>query len=218
MHQLPFRRIAISSGRWAPHFADPVKLTDPAVQQHNLRLVADDIARAYLRGADAIMLREKRLAPSSLLALIQAVRETTNTLGIKLLVNDPDLLQLYTVSRQSTGASLPFQTLIDGLHQKDIEAFTTIAPRSKLWLGRSCHTTEHVQQAAAAGYHYAFLSPIFDTATHPMAMPLGIKALEKACAVAEIPVFALGGITAANEHICLNAGAYGIAAIGMFGL
>jgi thiamine-phosphate pyrophosphorylase len=57
-------------------------------------------------------------------------------------------------------------------------------------------------------------SPVFEKLSHPTH---GIPGLRRACAAAQgIPVFALGGVTAANAAECVAAGATGIAAIRLF--
>jgi thiamine monophosphate synthase len=90
------------------------------------------------------------------------------------------------------------------------------APLNRTLSGKACHSVEDVQAAAAAGFDYALLSPIFPTATHPEALPLGLPALKVACKAVRIPVFALGGVGPDNLADCLHAGAHGIAAIRMF--
>ncbi len=82
--------------------------------------------------------------------------------------------------------------------------------------GRSCHSVDELISAFELGFDYVFYAPIFETRTHPEVLPLGLKALEKACSAVAIPIFALGGINAENEADCLEAGAYGIAGIRMF--
>jgi len=67
-------------------------------------------------------------------------------------------------------------------------------------------------QAAAAGATFAVFAPVFEKKNVPTA---GLAALRQACE-AKIPVFALGGVTLANAHSCLEAGASGIAAIRLF--
>lgn len=85
------------------------------------------------------------------------------------------------------------------------------------WLrGRSCHSPEDLQAAEGQGMDYAFLSPVFSTATHPEALPLGLEAFAQACRQVEIPVIALGGVRPGNANACLEAGAAGWAAIGAF--
>lgn len=82
--------------------------------------------------------------------------------------------------------------------------------------GVSCHSAEDLRRAEAAGFDYAFLSPVFPTATHPDARPLGLERFGEACAAADLPVFALGGVSEQNENDCRKAGAFGIATISMF--
>lgn len=89
-------------------------------------------------------------------------------------------------------------------------------PLSRVLSGKACHSAAEVQAAVAAGFDYAVLSPIFPTATHPEAQPLGLAELKVACKAVRIPVFALGGIGPDNLADCLHAGAHGVAAIRMF--
>jgi thiamine-phosphate pyrophosphorylase len=89
-------------------------------------------------------------------------------------------------------------------------------PRNRTLSGKACHSVAEVQAAAANGFGYALLSPIYATQTHPEAQPLGLPALREACKAVRIPVFALGGIGPDNLADCLHAGAHGIAAIRMF--
>lgn len=96
------------------------------------------------------------------------------------------------------------------------EAPNRLPPDAARYLGRSCHSLQDVLSAQAEGMDYVFLSPVFSTKTHPDAIPLGIEKLREVCAQVDIPVFALGGITPEREKQCLDAGAYGIAAIRMF--
>ena len=88
---------------------------------------------------------------------------------------------------------------------------------SHLMIGVSCHSLDDVLRAAAEGADYAYLSPIFESASKPGYGPaLGVAALAAAVARVKIPVLALGGITQANEKLCMDAGAAGIAGISYF--
>jgi thiamine-phosphate pyrophosphorylase len=44
----------------------------------------------------------------------------------------------------------------------------------------------------------------------------GLEDLRRVCAVAKLPVFALGGVTEENTQTCIDAGAAGIAGIRLF--
>jgi thiamine-phosphate pyrophosphorylase len=80
-----------------------------------------------------------------------------------------------------------------------------------------CHSVAEVSVAKVAGADIALLSPIFPTASHPNARPLGVDALTQARkAAGKIPVFALGGVNRENAASCIEAGASGIAGIRTF--
>jgi thiamine monophosphate synthase len=80
-----------------------------------------------------------------------------------------------------------------------------------------CHSVGEVAVARASGADIALLSPIFMTESHPEARPLGLEVLTTAVRTAgKIPVFALGGVNAANAASCIEAGAAGVAGIRTF--
>jgi thiamine-phosphate pyrophosphorylase len=86
-----------------------------------------------------------------------------------------------------------------------------LSPREPL-IGVSCHSPTEVERAAASAATFAVFAPVFEKRD---AQPAGLNLLREACQ-ATIPVLALGGITPANVHSCLAAGAAGIAAIRLF--
>ncbi len=81
----------------------------------------------------------------------------------------------------------------------------------------SAHSEDALQRAAAAGIDAAILSPVFPTASHPDAMPLGIGQFAELAARAGLPVFAMGGVTEDDFAALETAGAAGIAGIGFAG-
>lgn len=78
------------------------------------------------------------------------------------------------------------------------------------WIGRSAHSVEEVVRAGDEGADYVFLGPIWPTASHPNAEPLGPKTLSR---TGSIPVIAIGGVTPKRVTECIEHGAYGIAVI-----
>jgi len=81
------------------------------------------------------------------------------------------------------------------------------------WLvGRSVHAVADAHAARAAGADYLLAGPVFATATHPGAPPLGLDALGAIIAVG-LPVIAIGGVTIAGIPALRAAGAWGAAAI-----
>jgi thiamine-phosphate pyrophosphorylase len=89
-----------------------------------------------------------------------------------------------------------------------------VSPRNPL-IAVSCHSPEEVVQAAANAADFAVFAPVFDKKDAPESTPAGLESLRQAC-MAEIPVFALGGITLGNVESCVRSGASGIAAIRLF--
>ncbi len=79
----------------------------------------------------------------------------------------------------------------------------------------SCHSSEEVVEAAASGAQFAVFAPVFEKKDAAAATPAGLDALRQACR-ANIPVFALGGVTLQNAKSCLDVGAAGIAGIRLF--
>jgi thiamine-phosphate pyrophosphorylase len=72
-----------------------------------------------------------------------------------------------------------------------------------------------VARAAQKGADFAVFGPVFEKKEAPPRRPTGLEALSQVCRE-RIPVLALGGITAKNAGICLQAGASGIAGIRLF--
>ncbi len=56
------------------------------------------------------------------------------------------------------------------------------------------HDGNEIAHANAAGADAAMLSPVFETRTHPNAVPLGPEKFHSLAALAEMPVIALGGM------------------------
>jgi len=83
-------------------------------------------------------------------------------------------------------------------------------------VGRSVHSLQGARRARDEGADYVVLGPIFATRTHPGEPELGLDVLAEAAAELEIAVLAIGGITRSRVPACLDAGAAGIAAVGLF--
>lgn len=125
--------------------------------------------------------------------------------------NRPDLLVIVPLEY------LGVTNLIDAVHLRENDEFPKVfLDREKYLVGKSCHTLESIRAAEKNSLDYVFFSPVFKTKTHPEAEAIGISGLENACNYTALPVYALGGITPENEQQCRKAGAYGVAAIGMF--
>ena len=80
-------------------------------------------------------------------------------------------------------------------------------------VGVSAHSATGAARAARAGADYATLSPVFETRTHPDAVPTGVDPLRLAAERGGLPVLALGGMTPPRARIARLVGAHGAAAV-----
>jgi thiamine monophosphate synthase len=86
-------------------------------------------------------------------------------------------------------------------------------PRPAL-VGRSCHSAAELAQARAEGCDWAFLSPVFPTASKPGYGPaLGVEGFARLQPLGP-PAYALGGIGPGDVPALLAVGAAGVAVMG----
>jgi thiamine monophosphate synthase len=171
------------------------------------------LAHSIASGADAVMLRLHGQNMTFIQSLLQVLGDTYAERSFGLILNHADVAAALAARNLSSNFPL---NLLDGLH---LPARSPLPNRELLgtqWLGRSCHNLAEVVDAEDAGFDYVTLSPIFPTKSHPDAVPIWPEGLEQIVKQVQIPIVALGGITAANRMFCLDAGAIGTAAIGMF--
>ncbi len=82
------------------------------------------------------------------------------------------------------------------------------------WIGKSVHDLAEAEAAKTEGADYLVVGPVFATASHPGRSPLGLAQLRQIVAAAgEVPVIAIGGITAERVRAVRSSGAFGVAAI-----
>ena len=88
-------------------------------------------------------------------------------------------------------------------------------PRGGLWLpplrSRAVHSVEEARAARENGVDLAIFGHVYETPSKPGTPGRGLAMLREACeAAAPIPVFALGGVTAARVPDVRAAGAWGV--------
>jgi thiamine-phosphate pyrophosphorylase len=169
------------------------------------------IHTAIEAGVDWIQIREKDLPPDQLLVLAQQAVSAASGQKTRIIVNhDLDVaLAAQAAGVHLSRASQPIREVISRCRKNH-------TPQEFL-AGVSCHNLEDVREAADAGASYVIFGPVFDTPSkRAYGPPAGIAQLAAACAAANIPVLAIGGVDLQNAGECLQAGAAGIAAIRMF--
>lgn len=152
-----------------------------------------------------VQLREKELHARTLLTLARKARACALPKGSLLLINERTDIAL------AAG--------LDGVNLPEEGCPTAAVRRSapNLLIGRSTHSIEAVRRAGEEGADYVLFSPVFDTPSkRAYGPPQGIRRLAEACRVSTVPVLALGGVTPDNAAACLDAGAWGVAALGPF--
>jgi thiamine-phosphate pyrophosphorylase len=180
-----------------PGLFDLLLITDEAPD------LPDRVARALQpapRGRVAVQLRHKSLPAEPLLELAHHLRTITRERGALLLVNDRiDLAQAVEA---------------DGVHLPE-RGFPVEVARHLLGehclIGRSCHDAAGLARAARDRADYATLAPVH--AVPGKGPPLGIDGFARLCRAASLPVYALGGITAAHVSALRASGARGVAVI-----
>lgn len=87
--------------------------------------------------------------------------------------------------------------------------------RRRAWIvTAAAHSGRALVLAARRGLDAALLSPVFQTASHPDARPLGPRRFASLSLRSPIPVYALGGVTEVTARRLFGSGAVGIAALG----
>lgn len=84
---------------------------------------------------------------------------------------------------------------------------------SNILLGVSCHNADEIVHAQKIGADYLLLSPVLPTASHPAAALLGWDAFSSLVELANVPVYALGGVGMEHIQLAKANGAQGVAGI-----
>ena len=170
-----------------------------------------EILRLVRAAVDAdvplFQIREKSLHARVLYELVARAAEITHGSRTRLLVNDrSDIAR----AAGADGVHLTTQSL-------PAEVVRNVFGAGFL-IGVSTHSLDEARAARAAGADFVVFGPVFETESkRAYGKPQGLNKLaEVARELGEFPVVAIGGITLDNADECFQAGARGIAAIGMF--
>jgi thiamine-phosphate pyrophosphorylase len=165
---------------------------------------AEQVKRLIGGGAKMIQLREKRLSPKQFYREAVEAIEIARIAGAKIIINDRVDIALVTKA--------------DGVHlgQDDLppeQARNVLGPEAII--GFSTHNVGQAVQAANKPVDYIAAGPVFATLTKDKPDPtIGLAELRVISeAVRDIPLVAIGGITAENAQSALDAGADSVAVV-----
>jgi thiamine-phosphate pyrophosphorylase len=166
---------------------------------------AEQVARLCEGGARVVQLREKHLSPREFYAEVLEALMVARRCGARVLVNDRTDVAL------AAGA--------DGVHvgQDDVppEAVRALLGAGKV-VGFSTHSVEQASAAARLPIDYIAIGPVFDTSSKENPDPVvgleGVRRVREA--IGNVPLVAIGGITADSAPSVLAAGADSVAVIG----
>jgi len=109
--------------------------------------------------------------------------------------------------------SLPDEKLGLHLNRRHAAIIDERPVESHVLFGVSCHNAEEIVHAQNIGADYLLLSPILPTASHPSAKLLGWESFSALVELANIPVYALGGVGEEHVKTAQACGAQGVAGI-----
>ncbi len=167
------------------------------------RPLEEVVEAAVQAGVRAFQLREKDLEARELTALAERLLHSVHIAGGLLLINDRIDVALAV---GAAGAHLSQRGLPPAVARR------LLGPGRLL--GVSCHSLAEAEEAQAGGADFILLGPIFFTpskASH--GPPLGLELLRQVRPRIQLPIFAIGGINAANRGEAVTAGADGVAVI-----
>jgi thiamine-phosphate pyrophosphorylase len=187
---------------------------DQAALRHRLLALTEGWSAG---GVPFIQLREKDLDPAELQFLAAEMMARIDRHRSRLLVNIPSpAAASLAIAAGADGVHLAGK-LVPGAAGTVRHAFR--ANRRETLVSVPCHSLEDIELAWKERVDLILFSPVFEKLSAPpeISKPQGLEALRQACAAAQgIPVFALGGVSAANASACIAAGATGVAGIRLF--
>jgi thiamine-phosphate pyrophosphorylase len=170
------------------------------------RRLLERIRQGLESGVDWIQVREKQTPTDELLRLAEKVLQLPRRNHQKIILND----------RLDLALACGF----DGIHLGGT-SFPVGVVRKKVpagfLVGASVHHVDEAVVAQREGADYVLFGPVFPTPSKMKYGPAqGTLRLHAVVVRLSIPVLAIGGISLANYHQCLEAGAAGISAISLF--
>lgn len=166
------------------------------------RTLVDCVREAIAGGATFVQLREKDLATDEIVAEAVEIIPVCRAAGVPFVIDDDVEAAL------RSGA--------DGVHVGQSDT-ACAAAREALGpdaiVGVSAHTVEEALAAQAAGADYLGVGALFGTSTKSDTVAVSPEELARICAAVDIPVTAIGGVSARTLPLLAGTGADGAAVV-----
>ncbi|KRK48544.1 thiamine-phosphate diphosphorylase [Secundilactobacillus kimchicus JCM 15530] len=162
----------------------------------------DRIQAACAAGVDIVQLREKDLLGREYFELAQQVKRITDQFQIPLIIDDRiDVAQAVDAA---------------GVHIGQADLSVAVARQlmgAEKLVGATTKTVTQALEAAKAGADYVGVGAIFETTTHVKTVRTSVATLAAIKDQLNIPVYALGGLTADNVAAVTPAHVDGVAVV-----
>lgn len=168
--------------------------------------LAERLMLAGQAGVDLLQIREPDLSAAELGALVRDVRRRLVDAGARIVVNER--------------VDVALAAEADGVHLKSDSIPTALVRRhvpAAFLVGRSVHSVDEARAAEAEGADYLIFGTVFPSGSKPRGhRTAGLDALAGVAQAVQVPVLAIGGISLNTVAAAAEAGAAGVAAIGLF--
>lgn len=155
-------------------------------------------------GVDVVQVRVKEATDRRALALVEAVLALCRPFGARCIVDDRVDVAL---AAGAHGVHL-------GADDLPVAAARALAGPDLL-IGATVRDPAAAAAAAGEGASYLGVGPAFPTSTKAgLPAPIGVDGVAAVCAAVDVPVIAIGGVTAERVGPLLAAGAHGVAVVG----
>ena len=154
--------------------------------------------------AVAVQIREKDLPGAELFQLAETLKKIADKYSAPVLINDRIDIAL---AADLDGVHLPGGSF-------SVSEARKLLGREKL-IGVSNHSAADVHRASSEGADFVVFGPVYEPISKKgYGPPAGVDRLKEAVAAADIPVYAIGGITPERAAELRDSGAAGVAVIG----
>jgi thiamine-phosphate diphosphorylase len=163
--------------------------------------LVDRVAEAVAGGVDMVQLREKDLHGGLLLELAASLKRRIGDRALFIVNERADV----AMAAGADGVQLGEQAL-------PVAAVRSLVGPEAL-IGRSVHSEDGAEEAAADGADFLVVGTMYATRSHPGIVPAGPALLRRIARRCRLPLIGIGGISPDNVGEVLRAGALGVAVI-----